>query len=117
MKVDKEQRRLKSIKLKYVFFTTKCHYCGQLYKREKMWQLYRYGINATWQKWHYCQNCMHSAEEVLNEVDTDEFPSGIAGIDNFFTFSKKDYTRMNIVYEESARRLAQREKAFSRIAQ
>jgi hypothetical protein len=40
---------------------------------------------------------MHSAaEEVLNEIDTDESMFGIAGIDDFYTFSKKDYFRMNI---------------------
>ena len=34
---------------------------------------------------------MHSAaEEVLNEIDTDESMFGIAGIDDFYTFSKKN---------------------------
>lgn len=107
MKVDKEQKRLKSIKLKYVLFPTKCDYCEEEYKREKMWQLYRYGANKRWHEWHYCQRCMHSAEEVLNEVDTDESPFGIAGIDDFNTFSKKDLTRMNLA----------RERAFGRKAQ
>lgn len=107
MKVDKEQKRLKAIKLKYVLFPTKCDYCEEKYKREKMWQLYRYGANKRWHEWHYCQRCMHSAEEVLNEVDTDESPFGIAGIDDFNTFSKKDLTRMNLA----------RERAFGRKAQ
>ena len=89
MKVNKKQKRLKAIKLKYVLFPTKCECCGEEYKREKMWQLYRYGINETYHKWHYCQNCMHSAEEVLHEIDTDEFIFGLAGIDDFKTFKKK----------------------------
>lgn len=95
MKVDKEHKRLKAIKLKYVLFPTKCSCCGKVYFGDKMWNLYRYGIKKTWHKWHYCQMCMHSAEEVLNEVDTDECIFGIAGVDNFNTSFKRDYTRMN----------------------
>lgn len=106
MKVDKEQKRLKAIKLKYVLFSTKCDCCGNEYKREKMWRFERYGINKTWHTWHYCQNCMHSAEDVLNEIDTDESPFGLAGVDDF-TIHKKDYTRMN----------SARDRAFGRIAQ
>lgn len=107
MKVDREQKRLKAIKLKYVLFPTKCDCCGEKYKREKMWQLYRYGVNKTWHKWYYCQRCMHSAEEVLNEVDTDETIFGIAGIDDFNTFSKKDNTRINLAMKRTLRRKAQ----------
>ena len=94
MMIDKEQKRLKAIKLKYVLFPTKCDCCGEEYKREKMWQLYRYGINKTWHKRHYCQNCMRSAKEVLHEIDTDESIFGLAGIDDFDTYKKKDYTRI-----------------------
>ena len=84
MKVDMKQKRLKAIKLKYVFFPKKCRCCGEEYKREKMWQLYRYGINKIWGKCHYCQNCMHSAEDVLNEIDTGKSVLfGLAGIDDF----------------------------------
>ena len=101
MKVRKEEKRLKAIKLKFVLFPTKCACCGEEHKREKMWQLYRYGINATFHKWHYCQKCMHSAEDVLHEVDTDEFNFGIVGVDDFKTFSKKDYTRMNRANENA----------------
>lgn len=96
MKVDKEQKRLKTIKLKYVLFPTKCDCCGEEYKREKMWHA-----------WHYCQNCMHSAKEVLNEVDTDECCWGIAGIDSFFAFSKKDSTRMNLARERILKKMLQ----------
>ncbi len=93
MKVDKKQKRLKAIKLRYVFFPTKCRCCGEEYKYEKMWQFDRYGVNKTIHRWHYCQNCMHSAEEVLNEIDTDASHFGIAWVDNFI-INKKDYTRM-----------------------
>ena len=92
MKVDKEQKRLKAIKLKYVLFPKKCDCCGETYKREKMWQVYRYDMLGA-SKWHYCQNCMHSAEEVLYEIDTDAVPEGISGVDDRFHFKKKDYTR------------------------
>lgn len=98
MKVDNEKKRLKAIQLKYVFFPTKCDCCGEEYKREKMWQFYRYGANKTYHKHYYCQHCMHSAKEVLHEIDTDESPFGIAGVDDFI-FRKKDYTRMNIETE------------------
>jgi len=89
--------------MKYVLFPTKCSCCGEEYKREKMWHLYRYGVNETWYKWYYCHNCMHSAEDVLNEVDTDESIFGIAEIYDFYTFSKKDYTRMNLAIKRKAR--------------
>lgn len=98
MIVDSEKKRLKAIKLKYVFFPTKCNCCGNEYKKEKMWRFYRYGVNATYHKWHYCQNCMHSKEEVLHEIDTDANPFGLAGVDDF-TFSKKDNTRMNLAFK------------------
>lgn len=107
MKVDNEKKRMKAIKLKFVFFPTKCDCCEEKYKRKKMWQLNRYGINKTSHKWHYCQNCMHSAEDVLNEVDTDEFFFGLAGIDDFDNFSKKDYTRMNLARERAFQRKTQ----------
>ena len=35
MKVDKKQKRLKAIKLKYVHSPTKCNYCGEEYEEEK----------------------------------------------------------------------------------
>ena len=35
MKVDKEQKRLKAIKLKYVFFPKQCEHCGEVFKKEK----------------------------------------------------------------------------------
>ena len=34
MKVDKEQKRLKAIKLKYVLFPTKCDCCGEEVKKD-----------------------------------------------------------------------------------
>ena len=67
MKVDREKKRLNAIKL-------------------------RYGVNARCVKYFYCQNCMKSASDVLNEIDTDAIPLGIAGVDEVYGFRKKDYT-------------------------
>lgn len=100
MKVDKEQKRLNAIKLKYVLFPTECACCGNEYKREKMWQVNRYSSLQQSYKLHYCQNCMHSAEKVLYEVDTDEAPGGIVGVDDRDHFKKKDYTRMRRAREK-----------------
>ena len=84
MKVDKHKKRLKAIKLKYVFFPTKCRCCKEEYKREKMWLVYRYGINKVTVKCRYCQNCLRSAKDVLNEIDRPTSPLfGIIGIDEF----------------------------------
>lgn len=93
MSVDEVQKRLNAIKLKYEFFPVKCDYCEEYYKREKMWKFYRYEENRTYQTHYYCQNCMSSKEDVLNEIDSDESPFGIAGVDDFL-ISKRDYTRM-----------------------
>lgn len=81
MKVDKEKKRLKAIKLKYVLFSTKCMHCGEEYKREKMWRVFLYGPYDAWYKHHYCQKCMHSAKDVLTEIDTKPVGFGIAGVD------------------------------------
>ena len=96
MKGENTEKRLKAIKLKFVFFSTTCDFCRKEFKREKMWRVYRYGINQTSYKWYYCQKCMPTAEDVLYEIDTDEFPFGIAGVDDVRTFIKRDYTRTYI---------------------
>lgn len=49
---------------------------------------------------------MPSAEAVLHEIDTDEIIFGLAGIDDFNRFRKKDLTRML--------RTLPRKKAFER---
>ena len=64
-----------------------------------MWQVYRYAMSGIY-KWHYCQNCMHSAEEVLYEIDTDAVPEGIVGVDDRLFFKKKDYTRTRLATEK-----------------
>ena len=92
MEIDRVQKRLNAIKLKFIFLPTKCDYCGKKYKFEKMWTFYRdvpMGIGAEIKPWHSCRNCMHSREEVLEEIDTDAYPFGLYGIDPFLLFPKK----------------------------
>ena len=82
MKIDRKQKRLNAIKLKYVIFPTECRICREEYVKEKMYSVNRWGINRTVSTWHYCQNCMHSKEEVLHSIDTDK-NFGIVSTDPF----------------------------------
>ena len=69
-----------------------------------MWQFSRdTGVNDENINYHYCQNCMKSKEDVLYEIDTDESPYGIAGIDE--DFEKKDSTRMDAYIARVSRRI------------
>ncbi len=95
MKVNKEQKRLKAIKEKYVFFPKKCNCCGENYTREKMWKVKRYGILNYIDTYYYCKKCMPSAQDVLTEIDTDAILYGISGVDSRYSFKKKDYTRVH----------------------
>lgn len=99
MKIDKHQKLLKAIKLKYAFSPTKCHACGEEYVREYMWTFYRYGINHRHIKHHYCQHCMHSVEEVLQEIATDNSPFGLVGVDNRYLKEYALSCQNSIIYE------------------
>lgn len=88
------QKRLQAVKKRYVIFPKRCECCGDMISKEKMWKVDRWGVNKTIRTWHYCQECMPTPEDVLNEVDTDGSPFGIAFVDSFFGFPKKDYTKM-----------------------
>ncbi len=68
------KKRLKRIKKRLAIFPTKCECCGDMISKEKMWKVDRWGVNKTIHTWHYCQECMPTAEDVLKEVDTDECP-------------------------------------------
>lgn len=93
MEESLNEKRKKRIKLRYYLFPTECNLCRKLIHGEKMWKVERnaikYGQTVTF---HYCQRCMHSVEDVLNEIDTDAYPRGIAGIDSPLTFTKKNFT-------------------------
>ena len=94
MKITLEKRRLKEIKLKFFFFPRECACCKCHVKLERMWAVWRYGVNKTCHQWFYCQDCMKTAEDVLNEIDTDSCMFGIAGVDSYMGFKKKDNTKM-----------------------
>ena len=94
-----DQERLKVIKLGYVLFPTMCDCCEEKYSKVKMWKFYRYGYNMRRFKWHYCTNCMATAEDVIKEIDSDEYPFGLVGFDNFI-IPKKDSSRMkSMIYK------------------
>ena len=101
MKVKPKNKRLKAVKPRFMLLPTKCESCHQEIYFEKMWKVSRWGMNQAVCTWHYCKNCMHSAEEVLKEVDTDDCPWGLAYIDPFFGFTKKDNTRLMERFNES----------------
>ena len=83
MKVDMHEERLKKIKLVRVgFLRTQCSKCGSFFIHEKMWHVTRWTTNDKPYDWYYCQHCLNSKEEVLNEIDTDSCPFGIYGIDS-----------------------------------
>ena len=96
MKFNKDELRLLHIKKRYILFPAKCDCCNNIYRFTKMYHVNRWGPNKRIVDHYYCLNCMHSAQDVLSEIDSDEIPFGIAGIDDFWRYSKKDNTRMEI---------------------
>ena len=93
MRIDIEQKRLNAIKEKLMFVETECKCCGNFFRFEKMWYVWRDGVNHRANLWCYCKNCMPTAEAVLHEIDTDACFFGIAGIDEHRNF-KKDTTKI-----------------------
>ena len=81
MKKTFEQRRLDAIKLKFYIFPTECDCCRGTVKLEKMWTVRRYTEDRRCRNFYYCQECMHSAEDVLKEIDNGEDHHGIVGLD------------------------------------
>ena len=88
-----ETKRLKAIRLKSIIFSTQCGCCKKHFHLTKMWHVKRSGINHTVHDWYYCKNCMPTAKDVLNEIDTDGIPFGIAYLDDGRHF-KTDTTRL-----------------------
>lgn len=77
------KQRLKAVKKQYVIFPKQCRCCGDMISKEKMWKVNRWGVNKTVHTWYYCQKCMPTPEDVLNEVYTDDCHFGIAYVDKF----------------------------------
>lgn len=93
METKLETKRLEAIRLKFVIFSKQCSCCDNHFHFKKMWHVKRSGLKHTVHSWYYCQKCMPTAQDVLNEIDTDGIPFGIAGIDDNRDF-KKDKTRL-----------------------
>ncbi len=89
-----KEKRLKAIKSRKVFLRKKCAHCREKFKNQEMWVVKRFGKYGEVNKYYYCKECMPSKEDVLNEIDTDEILYGIAYVDDFFKFRKKDYSRV-----------------------
>lgn len=100
MKINRHEKRLKAIKTTYpLFLPKKCICCKNEYVREKMWKVFRWGVNKTAHEYDYCKNCMPDKESVLNRIDTDVCLFGIAGVDDFWGHPEKDMTNYNKAFE------------------
>ena len=86
MKVDMHMERLKKIKSKRnLIFRVQCKKCENWFVREKMWKVVRYTYqNDLPSDWLYCRSCCATKEDVLKEIDSDSFGTGIYGIDSVF---------------------------------
>lgn len=94
MVVGIERERLEAIEFLHVG-SQKCTCCKRKFKETDMWHCERYGRRRPVVSYWYCQECMPSAEDVLNEIDTDDIPFGLAGIDGYGTSFKKNFERLN----------------------
>lgn len=94
-----EERRLAAIKDRFYFSSKECACCKSKISLERVWSVWRYGINKSRHQWFYCKTCMPTAEDVLHEIDTDEIMFGIADVDDFDRFKKKDSTRMKNAFK------------------
>lgn len=85
MKTTEKERRLRAIKPEFVFSLKTCHCCKKDKKFKIMWSVSRYTrTSGYFRKYYYCKDCMPTAENVLQEIDTDNIQFGIATIDNRF---------------------------------
>lgn len=77
--------------MEYVKKDTKCSHCREEYV-EEMWKVNRTNHMAIPNiviPYYYCQECMNSAEDVLNEIDTDPCVYGITDIDDQEAFCNR----------------------------
>lgn len=103
MRITYEERRLRAIKLRYVFFAQRCECCKDQLSFEKMWSVDRWGPRETVERYYYCQNCIRTPKDVLNKIDTDDNQFGIAFVDEYKTPRppiKTSSTAENIVKEK-----------------
>ncbi len=93
--MSNEKTRLKAIKERKINSNEKCDSCGKNIKGKEVWVVNRYGTNGEVLKYYYCKECFPTREDVLNEIDTDEILYGIAFVDDFRGYVKKDYRRLH----------------------
>ena len=76
--------RLFYIKRKKAVYMRICKKCGEtIYPKEIYFSVARWYVDRQIIKMTYCTECMKTRKEVLNEIDTDNYPYGIAKIDNY----------------------------------
>ncbi len=67
-----------------------CRKCGKIiYKNEKCFAVKRWNHLMQILKTSYCTACMKTRKDVLNEVDNDNHPFGIAFVDDSEKIAKK----------------------------
>ena len=98
-------KRYNAIKhTKIRFKPQQCTRCKGYFKGEMMWRVNRWGMkiggNQTIHTYYYCMSCMATPEDVLNEIDTDANPFGIAYVDDH-TIAKTDSTRIRAALENA----------------
>lgn len=76
-----KEKRLRAIKSKFMILARQCECCKEEVSFETMWEVKRWGVNNRIYLWNYCKRCMHTAEDVLNQIDNDACPWGIAYVD------------------------------------
>lgn len=78
MNLANVQKRLKHLRLKYVFFPKMCSCCKKTFNRTKMWRV-RAGSSATHNLiekpvYYYCIECKNSIEAALHARPTASRP-------------------------------------------
>lgn len=86
--------RLDGITLSNVDDSKQCTCCC-VGGKKRMWHCHRYSKRGGHQSYYYCLGCMPTAEAVLHEIDSDNVPFGLVGIDEYGTGFKTDFTRLN----------------------
>ena len=85
-----EERRLRAIKSKFMILGRICECCKEEVSFEKMWVVDRWGAKKMIYPHYYCQKCMHTVKDVLNEIDNDACPYGIAFVDPYMKTKNKE---------------------------
>lgn len=83
MRISNKEMRLREIKSRLMLFPTKCEICGDSMQFEKMWKVWKWGINKRVYPHYYCKKCMHSKEDVLEYIDDYPASYGIAFVDDY----------------------------------